>query len=872
MTSMTTPLAPHGGGPAGDVLTLVAPLSGVIVPLERVPDPAFAQKLAGDGISIDPMSARLLAPCDGRVLQVHRAGHALTLEAAGLEIIIHIGLDTVDLKGDGFTPRVKAGDIVRAGDPLIDFDADLVARRARSLLTQVVVTNMDRVAAIRPRAGRVTAGRDALMEIVVHAPVGAASAAATAGAVPQGETVESPPIVITADTGLHARPAATLAAAARKFTADVRLVKDGREANVRSVVSIMALEVMGGDSVTLVARGVDAAQAVEALTRTLTTDLAGPHEPAPVATAASAAPAPARPPAADGVLRGVSASPGVAVGQVFQLKHDDLVLDERAADPNQERRALDAAIASAHLQLEALQTRLAAEADTDKAAIFAAHQELLEDPEILDRAAADIRGGASAAYAWRQAYTGQAERLLALRNQLLAARATDMRDVGRRVLHLLVGRDDSAREVPEGSIVVAEDLAPSDAASLDRTRVRGFCTTMGSATSHVAILARGLGIPAVAGIDPRVLDLAPGTRVVLDGDAGTLKPAPSAEEEAAITARRAADEERRATELAAASQPATTRDAHRVEVVANIGDVEEARRVPGVGGEGVGLLRTEFVFMERRTAPDEDEQARIYEAIARALGPDRILVIRTLDVGGDKPLPYMPVGAEANPFLGERGIRLTLNRPEVFRAQVRAILRASTAGRVAMMFPMVATMAEWRAGKALVDAERAALGVPAIPVGIMVETAAAALLAERFAREADFFSVGTNDLTQYTLAMDRTNPRLAPQVDALHPSVLHLIERTVSGAHAHGRWVGVCGALAGDLTAVPVLIGLGVDELSADVPIVPAVKARVRTLSLAECQETAKLALGAQDGAEVRRIVEERHAQGRAQTTMGGTR
>jgi phosphocarrier protein FPr len=384
---------------------------------------------------------------------------------------------------------------------------------------------------------------------------------------------------------------------------------------------------------------------------------------------------------------------------------------------------------------------------------------------------------------------------------------------------------------------------------------------MGSATSHVAILARGLGIPAVAGIDPRVLDLAPGTRVVLDGDAGTLKPAPSAEEEAAITTRRAADETRRASELAAAAEPATTRDGHRVEVVANIGDVEEAKRVPGMGGEGVGLLRSEFVFMERRTAPDEDEQTRIYREIARALGPERILVIRTLDVGGDKPLPYMPVGAEANPFLGERGIRLTLARPEIFRTQVRAILRASTAGRVAIMFPMVATLAEWRAGKALVEQERAALGVPPIQVGIMVETASAALMAERFAREADFLSIGTNDLTQYTLAMDRTNPRLAPLVDALHPSVLRLIERTVSGAHAHGKWVGVCGALAGDRLAVPVLVGLGVDELSADVPIVPAVKARVRTLSLEECRETARLALDAEDGAAVRRIVEERHGQ-----------
>jgi phosphocarrier protein FPr len=670
--------------------------------------------------------------------------------------------------------------------------------------------------------------------------------------------------VIASETGLHARPAAVVAAAARRFTSDVRLVKDGREANARSVVSIMALEVAGGDRVTVVARGDDASAAVAAISQTLSTDLAPSH------AAADAARAPARTepwiaapasPARDGhLLRGVSASPGIAIGNVYQLRHDDAVLQERASDPNHERRALEAAIASAHLQLEALQTRLAAEADTDRAAIFAAHQELLEDPEVLDSAAAQIRNGATAAYAWRQAYTAQAQRLLALRNPLLAGRAADLRDIGRRVLHLLVGHEETRHDIPADSIVVAEDLAPSDAASLDRTRVRGFCTTMGSATSHVAILARGLGIPAVAGIDPRALDLRVGTRVVLDGDVGTVHPNPTPGEEQEATQRRTAAERRRAEELAVASETATTRDGHRVEVVANIGDVDEARRVPEVGGEGVGLLRTEFLFLDRRTAPDEDEQTQVYESIARALGPNRILVIRTLDVGGDKPLPYLSLAAEANPFLGERGIRLTLNRPEIFRAQVRAILRASRSGKVAMMFPMISTLAEWRAARDFVERERNALGVPSLPIGIMVETSSAALLADRFARDADFFSLGTNDLTQYTLAMDRTNPRLAPQVDALHPAVLQLIERTVEGAHKHKRWVGVCGALAGDPAAVPVLIGLGVDELSVDVPIVPSVKARVRALSLKECQSTAQKALDAADAAEVRALVSERHS------------
>jgi multiphosphoryl transfer protein len=416
--------------------------------------------------------------------------------------------------------------------------------------------------------------------------------------------------------------------------------------------------------------------------------------------------------------------------------------------------------------------------------------------------------------------------------------------------------------VPPDSVVVAEDLSPSDAASLDRTRVRGFCTTMGSATSHVAILARGLGIPAVAAVDPRALDLPAGTRVLLDGDAGTLEPDPSPAAEAEIRRRQEEFERRRAAELAVAADPAVTRDGHRVEIVANVAGLDEARRVPDVGGEGVGLLRTEFLFLDRRTAPDEDEQTAAYEAIARALGPDRILVIRTLDVGGDKPLPYLDMPAEANPFLGERGIRLLLGRPEIFAVQARAILRASRAGRIAIMFPMISTLAEWRAARTLVERERASLGVPPVQVGIMIETASAALLADRFAEEADFFSIGTNDLTQYTLAMDRSNPGLAPQLDALHPAVLRLIERAVVAAHARGRWVGVCGALAGDPQAVPVLVGLGVDELSASVPVVPAIRAQVRTLSLEECRATARLALDAADGAEVRALVDRRHPGG----------
>jgi phosphocarrier protein FPr len=292
-----------------------------------------------------------------------------------------------------------------------------------------------------------------------------------------------------------------------------------------------------------------------------------------------------------------------------------------------------------------------------------------------------------------------------------------------------------------------------------------------------------------------------------------------------------------------------------MEIVANIGGLADARAAVSLGGEGVGLLRTEFLFLDRHTAPTEDEQAQVYTDIAKALGPDRPLVIRTLDVGGDKPLPYLPMPKEENPFLGERGVRVGLNRPEVLRTQVRAILRAASAGKLLVMFPMVATLAEWRAAKAMFEEERARLGAPAIPVGIMVEIPAAAIMAEQFAREADFFSIGSNDLTQYTLAMDRGHPKLAPQVDGLNPAVLQLIAQTVTGARQHDRWVGVCGGIASDPQAVPLLIGLGVSELSVSIPAIPAIKAQIRTLSLAECQQLAQQALTLDTAAGVRALV-----------------
>jgi phosphocarrier protein FPr len=555
----------------------------------------------------------------------------------------------------------------------------------------------------------------------------------------------------------------------------------------------------------------------------------------------------------------VSASPGLAVGEVFQVRRAEIEVEEEGAGVEAERRRLVAAIAASEGQLAALRAQLHAKSEPAKAAIFAAHEELLSDPDLLEVVESAIAKGKSAAFAWKKAVTTHADRLAGLRNQLLAQRANDLRDVGLRVLGVLTGAEVRQPEYPPNTVLIAEDLTPSDTAALDRSRVMGFCTTRGGATSHVAILARSLGIPALAGIEPAALELANGTVVILDGDKGTLRLNASAEEVARVRRAEERAEARRKADLARAQEPSVTRDGTHVEVLANIGGLNDARQVGGLGGEGVGLLRSEFLFMERRDAPTEDEQFETYKSIVLAVGADRPLIIRTLDVGGDKPLSYLPIPKEDNPFLGERGVRVGLDRPEILRTQLRAILRAGAYGRVSVMFPMIATLAELRDVKAMLAEEAADLGVAAVPAGIMVEVPATAVMAAQFAREADFFSIGTNDLTQYTLAMDRGHPKLAPQVDGLNPAVLQLIAQTVRGARsaaAEGRRVkvGVCGGIASDPGAVPILIGIGVEELSVSLPAIPAVKARVRGLDVEACRALAERALAAESADAVRAL------------------
>jgi multiphosphoryl transfer protein len=623
-------------------LILLAPVSGVLCPLERVPDPVFSQKLAGDGISIDPTDGILRAPCPGEIVQRHAAGHAVTLKAAGdVEVLMHVGIDTVTLKGKGFTPKVKVGDKVETGAPLIEFDLDYVATNAKSLLTEVIISNGERVSETVYGSGTATVGKTPVLTLTLNG-------AAVAGKEEAGPTVTSEAIILPNPNGLHARPAAVLSSVAKTFQSDIRLQLGDRSANARSVTSLMALETARGDKVLLVAKGPDAHEAVNRLTPMIAEGL-GDEGCVPVSAPATmtegplSAPAP-RPKDVDpNLITGAAASSGLAVGEVFQVRRVEIEVKEEGRNPEHERRLLEDAIDKAAGQLEALRAQLHGHKEQAKAAIFAAHSELLEDPDLIDIATSAIAKGKSAAFAWKNAVKTHAERLASLRNQLLAQRANDLLDVGERVLEFLTGMKREAPSYPANAVLIAEDLTPSDTAAMERGKVMGFATVRGGATSHVAILARSLGIPALAGVEARAMDLANGTPVILDGSKGTIRLNPSPEEITKLREAQVRHEKQRKEDLAHALEPATTTDGRQLEVAANIGGLKDAEQVKELGGDGVGLLRSEFLFMERSSPPSEEEQYEQYKAIALAIGKNHPLIIRTLDVGGDKPLAYLPI-------------------------------------------------------------------------------------------------------------------------------------------------------------------------------------------------------------------------------------
>jgi multiphosphoryl transfer protein len=699
------------------------------------------------------------------------------------------------------------------------------------------------------------------------APSGAVELAQPAGADAGGSA--SAELVVRTAHGLHARPASRFVRTASEFDADVRVsnADAGRgPVSARSLNAVATLGVTHGQRIAVTATGPQAREAIEAL-RALGERNFDEQDEDVAPTGALRPPDVART-ADGGTLAGLPASPGIAVGPARRFHAAPLdVPDAAGRGTDEERRALDEAIDAARRDIADQRRSVAGRVGAYRAAIFDAHLLFLDDEALLGPAREAIAGGANAAIAWRDAVEVVARAWEGIDDEYQRARAADLRSVGMQVLARLLGVEVPTPRLDAPGVLLTLDLAPADAASLDRATALGVATAFGGPTSHAAVLARSLGIPAVVGLGTTLLDVPEGTPIALDGEAGVVVVDPSAEVVAELKERLRERDEADRIARAGAMAPASTRDGTPVEVAANVGTLEDVATAVQAGCDGVGLFRTEFLFIGRDEMPTEDEQEAAYRAAAEALG-GRPMVVRTLDAGADKPLPYLGQPAEENPFLGVRGLRLGLMRPDVLDPQLRAILRVAADHPVSLMFPMVATLDELRAGRAVVERARAALteagrSIPErLEVGVMIEVPSAALAAEALAREADFFSVGTNDLSQYTLAADRGNERVAALADPLHPAVLELIRRSAAAATAAGRWTGVCGELAADALATPLLIGLGVRELSMSAPAIPHVKRAVRETDLASARALARDALALSGAAEVRKLLREHAADG----------
>ncbi len=559
------------------------------------------------------------------------------------------------------------------------------------------------------------------------------------------------------------------------------------------------------------------------------------------------------------ILKGIPAAPGLAHGKTVLMKKKTFDIPQFTVDDSEnEIKRFDDARDVSQGEIAALMDTVGERTESNEADIFEAHQMILKDVALVDRTKKAIQKGTNAEKAWMDAIEYFAQMMEQIPDETLSSRAVDIRDVGRRVLGHLLGADAKNTQLKEPAVIVGEDLSPSETASLDKDLVLAFCTAAGGPTSHTAILAKAFGLPAVVGLGDELLSVTEGTLVLVNGELGEVVVDPSTEKLDSFVKKEEKSMQSMAAAREAAQAPAVTADGQRVEVVANIGGIADAPLGIKNGAEGVGLFRTEFLFLDRNTSPTEEEQIEAYQAVL-GLYPEMPVVVRLLDIGGDKVIPYLNLPEELNPFLGWRGIRMLDGAEEIFLKQFRALLQAGVQAEadLKIMIPMVSGMGEVKAAKALFERAIGQLKKEgkaysaSVEFGIMVEVPSAALLADRLAKEVDFFSIGTNDLTQYTLAVDRTNSRVAQLANPLNPAVLALIKRTIDCAHAEGKWVGLCGELAGEPIAAPILWGMGLDEFSMSPARVPVIKGVLKKLQKDSCQQLAEAVLTLTDETEV---------------------
>lgn len=757
---------------------------------------------------------------------------------------------------DGVVVLVDLGSAILSAELAIEMLP--LEQRAHVVIAPAPLVEGSVAAAVQARLGSpleavVAEARTALDAKLAHweGEVGASKANSAKGEVSAREGEPAFELILTVKNrlGLHLRPAAKLVQTAARFESDVRLsdLTNGRgPVNAKSINGVTTLGALRGHEIKIVARGADAHAALDALAH-LVRENFGDQE-MPLREPPQTRILGAEPRAANEMV-GLGASPGYATGPARLYRPTLAVIPQNTTqDPESEWARLSRALRQTEMQLQAVSAALNGRGNSAEAGIFDAEVLMLRDDALQEPARLAIfESNWNAARAFDRAAARIASQYEALDDTYLRARAIDVHAVARLVLMNLVGASEA--DFSQAGVLVASDLTPTETAQLDPKINLAICTASGGPTTHAAILAKSLGIPMVAGLGEQILAVREGETLLVDGERGRawVNPAPELLAEYKARMERAQDAAKTARQ--ARHEPAITRDGQRIEITANIGSVRDAEQAVEMGADAVGLFRTEFLFLERRDAPGEEEQYEAYRAVAQAL-QNRSLLIRTLDLGGDKPVPYAPMPHEANPFMGLRGLRLSLAQPELFMTQLRAILRLANEFPVRVMYPMVSTLQEFRDAQTLMEEARAELqsrgiAVPArVETGIMVEVPGAALAAAQFAGAVDFFSIGTNDLTQYTFAAERGNPTVTSLADSFHPAVLQLIEIVVAAAHARDKWVGVCGEMAGGPEAIPLLVGLRVDELSLSPPLIPTAKQIVRGLTLTEAKDRARRALG----------------------------
>ena len=564
-------------------------------------------------------------------------------------------------------------------------------------------------------------------------------------------------------------------------------------------------------------------------------------------------------------LMGIAASNGIAIGKAFLMLEPDLTISKTTVESKEvEITRFHEAVNAAKLELQNIRALAEIDLGPENASIFNAHLLVLSDPELLGAVEEKINDEAVNAEAAMQETADRFIKMLEqLENEYMRERAADIRDVTKRVIARLLGVEiPNLGLINEEVIIISEDLAPSDTAQLNKAFAKGFTTNMGGRTSHSAIMARSLEIPAVVGTKNATTAIKQGDLVIVDGDKGEVIINPSNDVIESYKAKCNVQQAEKKELLLLKNKQTITLDGIHVEIAANIGTPKDVVSVLENGGEGIGLFRTEFLYMERASLPTEEEQFQAYKQVLEQMG-EKPVVVRTLDIGGDKRLPYLNLPEETNPFLGFRAIRLCLDEQTIFKTQLRALLRASTFGHLKIMFPMIATIEEFREAKQLFDEEMKLLqqeGIvfsEQIEVGIMVEIPSTAVLADQFAQEVDFFSIGTNDLIQYTMAADRMNESVAHLYQPYHPAILRLVKMVIDAAHANKKWVGMCGEMAGDSDAIPLLIGLGLDEFSMSAPSMLKARKQISQLSQLEMKRLAETALSMHTSEQVKKLVKE---------------